>query len=252
VTSFGSELEAFRSFVREFPEQSVLLIDTYDTLSGARKALEVAREMAAAGRRLRGVRLDSGDLAALSRQVRHIFQNGGFPDIRILASGNLDEFKIEELERNGAAIDVYAVGTRLGVSADAPYLDMVYKLVEYNGRPVLKLSSGKKTWVGAKQVFRHFGSDGCMSEDHLGLASERRAVGQPLLRTVMEGGRRSGAGESLSTIRERFARGYQSLPVSLRELRPGSPYPVKISAPLQRLDEEIVNQRSRAETSPAA
>jgi len=132
VTSFDREIDAFNAFARAFPGNTVLLIDTYDTIAGARKAIEVAAAMRQRGEKLQAVRLDSGDLAGLSREVRRVLDEAGFPEVRIMASGNLDEFKVEELVRSGAAIDYFAVGTRMGVSSDAPYLDIAYKLVEFN------------------------------------------------------------------------------------------------------------------------
>ncbi|MBA2459627.1 MAG: nicotinate phosphoribosyltransferase, partial [Gemmatimonadales bacterium] len=154
VTAFAEELEAFRAYARGFPDDAILLLDTYDTLEGARKAAIVAGELAARGGRLSGVRLDSGDLLALSREVRRTLDGAGFPDVRILASGGLDERDIARLLAAGAPIDAFGVGTRMNVSADAPSVDLVYKLVCYDGRDVLKLSEGKETWVGEKAVYR--------------------------------------------------------------------------------------------------
>ncbi len=188
ITSFNSEMDSFLAFARAFPDNVVLLIDTYDTLCGAGKAVEVARILAAEGKKVRGVRLDSGDLVQLSRQVRSILNDAGFDDVKILVSGSLDEFRLKELLDAGAEIDLFAVGTRMGVSADAPYFDIVYKLVEYDGRPVLKLSSGKKTWVGKKQVFRYYDQNGRMAEDLLALEGEDHAGGEPLLDVVISEG----------------------------------------------------------------
>ena len=143
ITSFPQEVDAFRAFARSFPDRSVLLIDTYDTVAAAHKAVQVAKELEAQGHRLRGVRLDSGDIAVLSREVRRIFREAGVEYIRIVASGGLDEFEIAELLEQGAEVDGFGVGTRMGVSADAPWFDIAYKLVKYDGRPVLKLSPGK-------------------------------------------------------------------------------------------------------------
>lgn len=239
VTSFPTELESFNAYASCFPETTVLLIDTFDTLSGARKAVEVARRLAAQGKALAGVRLDSGDLAALSPQVRAILDEAGFPDVRILASGNLDEYRIEELLEAGASIDLFAVGTRMGVSADAPYLDIAYKLVEYGGRPLLKLSPGKKTWVGKKQIYRMRQAGGAMSHDVLCLLAEPPPPeGEPLLDRVMEQGQPIRAPEDLETIRARFRSDRLALPERYRALRPVDPYPVWISERLEALERQ--------------
>ncbi|MHC1744416.1 MAG: nicotinate phosphoribosyltransferase [Syntrophobacteraceae bacterium] len=221
VTAFPTERDAFRAYAEAFPDNTVLLIDTYDTVSGARKAVEVARELDDRGKSLAGVRLDSGDLVGLSREVRRILDEAGFAGVRILASGNLDEFRIADLLEAGAAIDLFAVGTRMGVSADAPYFDIAYKLVEYGGRPVLKLSTGKKTWVGEKQVYRFRGEDGAMDHDELCLMSEPASGGEPLLEPVIEEGRVVRQAESLDAIRSRFeAERRRSLSVIGRSIPP--------------------------------
>ena len=143
VTAFPREIDAFLAYARAFPDSAVLLLDTYDTVAAARQAVEVARGLAADGHRLAGVRLDSGDLAALSREVRAILDGGGFPDVRIIVSGGLDEHDVAALLAAGAPIDGFGVGTRLDVSADAPSLEMVYKLVSFGGRDTLKVEPGK-------------------------------------------------------------------------------------------------------------
>ena len=193
ITSFPSELDAFHAFARAFPDNTVLLVDTYDSIAGTIKAVEVAIALRKKGKKLLGVRLDSGDLADLSRKVRLILDEAGLPDVKIMASGNLDEYQIETLLNGGAQIDFYAVGTRMGVSADAPYLDIAYKLVEYEGRPVLKLSTGKKTWIGKKQVYRFYGADGKMDFDRVCLLDSGRQEGEPLMR-VGHGERAKGSG----------------------------------------------------------
>lgn len=247
VTSFPHEMDSFLAFVRAFPENTVLLIDTYDTLRGAEKALEVARILEAEGRRLIAVRLDSGDLCSLSKEVRRIFRQGGHPDIQIMASGSLDEYRIEQLLAGGAEIDSFAVGTRVVVSADAPYLDMAYKLTEYDGRPVLKLSRGKTTWVGRKQVYRRYDGGGRMLEDVLGTAGAERGEGEPLLVEVMKGGERVRPPETLREIRARFAREWETLPLPCRKTVAPKLYPVQIAPSLAHLQEETVRMRLREE-----
>ena len=192
VTSFEHEVDAFRAFAETFPDDTVLLIDTYDTIQGARNAVPIAKELKAKGKSLRGVRLDSGDLVALSSQVREILDAEGLQDVQIFASGNLDEYSIADLFRAGARIDGFGIGTKMGVSADAPFSDIAYKLVEYDNRPVMKLSAGKETLVGKKQVFR-LRKDGYMREDCIALRYEK-GKGTSLLHDVMTQGWRRTVG----------------------------------------------------------
>ena len=163
ITSFESETEAFREYARSFPDDCTLLVDTYDTVEGVRRAIEVAREMRDRGQRLRAVRLDSGDLGELARRSRAMLDGAGFPEVEVFASGGLDEYEIDRLVSGGAPIDGFGVGTKAGVSADAPWTDCAYKMVEYEGRPVMKLSSAKVSAPGPKQVYRFRGEDGLMT-----------------------------------------------------------------------------------------
>jgi nicotinate phosphoribosyltransferase len=212
----------------------VLLLDTYDTVAAARQAVEVARGLAADGHRLAGVRLDSGDLAALSREVRAILDAGGFPDVRIIVSGGLDEHDLAALLAAGAPIDGFGVGTRLDVSADAPSLEMVYKLVGLGGRDTLKLSPEKETWVGAKQVVRRRHADGRLAGDTLGLESEGwSAESETLLEPVMRDGRLIGPHPGLETVREHCARQVAALPEGVRRLRDPDAYSVAPSEGLR-------------------
>src|SRR5438093_8917679 len=154
VSSFEREMDAFRAFIASFPNNSILLIDTYDTLAGARKAVEIAKEMAANGQRLQGVRIDSGDLKKLAIEVRRIFDEAGLKSVKIIGSGGLDEFDLADFTVADVPYDSYGVGTKMGVSADAPWFDIAYKLVEYGERPVLKLSTSKASRPRQQQVFR--------------------------------------------------------------------------------------------------
>ena len=234
VAALGDELEAFRAYARLFPDTAVLLIDTYDTVEGARKAAIVADELGRAGHRLVGVRLDSGDLAALSREVRQVLDAAGHRDVRIFASGGLDEHDLGRLVAAGAPIDAYGVGTRMNVSADAPALDLVYKLVGYAGRDVLKLSEGKTTWVGAKEVFRSHGANGRMAADVLALAGEPPPAGsEPLLRPVMHGGAVTGPHPELAAIRAYCTGRLAALPDEVRRLDEPGAYPVQPSPALR-------------------
>ena len=244
ISTFEDEAEAFRAFVGTFPDRSILLIDTYDTLEGARKAAEVGKEMRTRGGRLAGVRLDSGDIAGLSREVRSILDEAGLQEARIFASGGLDEHDIEAAERTGAAIDTYAVGTKLAVSADAPWSDIAYKLVSYAGRPTFKLSQGKATLPGAKQVFRARAPDGSLSHDTLGLDEEPVSEGDPLLLTVMERGRRVGPPPALEESREVFSDEFSALPDRFKALQAPPPFDVRLSPGLAELAARLREERA--------
>ena len=230
VMSYDDERDAFRAYVRSFPRSAVLLIDTYDTVEGARRAAEVAHEVAADGVAIDGVRLDSGDLGALAREVRRVLDDAGLPGVRILASGDLDEHRVAALIAGGAPIDAFGVGTQLGTSGDAPSLGAVYKLVEDADGPKMKLASGKVTLPGRKQVWR------CDDHDVLSLHDEDVPGGRPLLTRVMAGGRRTGV-EPLDRIRARATATIAGLPPALRSLdpAPGPVWPVEVSPGLDRL-----------------
>ena len=235
VTAFPREADAFDAFAESFPDSTVLLLDSYDTIAAARKAVDVARRLAAQGHRLAGVRLDSGDLVTLSRKVRDILDAAGFSDVQVVVSGGLDELAVEQLLSAGAPIDAFGIGTRLNVSADAPYLDMVYKLVSYAGRDVLKLSEGKETWVGSKAVYRRRGGDGRFAGDLLALRDEPPPDGfeESLLEPVMRAGHLLRPHPPLSQIREHSAAQVASLPEELKKLRAAGEYPVRISGGLR-------------------
>ena len=239
ISSFASEIEAFRVYADTFPHRTTLLLDTYDTISGAWNAVEVAKQMETAGNRLVAVRLDSGDFHQLSLQVRQILDSAGLDYVKILASGGLDEYELESLLRAGAAIDLFGVGTRVGVSADAPHSDMVYKLVEYDGRPVTKLSQDKAYAPGRKQVFRLRRPEGIFYQDIVGLADEALPGGEPLLQPVIEGGQRVALNPSLETIRERFVQDFESLDQHHKWLRNPPSYPVVFSPKLNRLTAQV-------------
>lgn len=249
ITSFDVEIDAFRAYSRMFPDRSILLLDTYDTIKGAHAAVTVAHEMERDGQRLTGVRLDSGDFDALSRQVRRILDDAGLEYVRIVASGGLDEYAIHRLVSDGAPIDMFGVGTRVGVSADAPSCDMVYKMVSYDGRPVMKLSEGKESLPAAKQVFRRYGSDGMMSSDVIGLSTETPSSGEAMLILAMQDGRRLIPPNEISDARQRVADGLSRLPGMHRKLRQPAHFPVSISADLQRSESQIRGRLSAATTS---
>ncbi len=247
VESFDREIESFRAFAKSFPDNTVLLIDTYDTLAGARKAVTVAGEMRQAGQSLRAVRLDSGDMVQLSKEVRKIFDDSGFPEVRIFASGGFDEFKIQKILTSGAIIDAFGVGTKMGVSADAPYLNMAYKMVMYNGRPVMKLSSGKVSLAGPKQVFRQRDKKGFFKGDLIGLLEEEVADSESLLETVMKDGKRLYPQQPLPNIQEVFRDEFSELPETYKDLEGNPSYPVKITPRLQALQDQVRREISEKE-----
>ena len=247
IASFGDELEAFRSYARSFPDSSVFLVDTYDTVGGVRNAIAVAREMRAAGQDLRAVRLDSGDLGALAVQARRMLDEAGFPDVRIVASGGLDEYSIDALVRRAAPIDVFGVGTRVITSADAPYADFVYKLVEYEGKPMMKLSEGKASAPMRKQVFREWDADGIMARDTIAEmgAEPPSQRSERLLYTVVENGRAARALPDLDEVREFHAERMARLPQNLRGVRPSGAYEVEISTALCERTERAARELGR-------
>lgn len=249
ISSFHQEIEAFRSFVRSFPERSTLLIDTYDTVSGAYKAVEVAREMAERGERLRGVRIDSGNLLSLGKKVRRILDKAGLQAVEIVGSGGLDEFDLDRLSRHEAPYDSYGVGTHMGVSADAPWTDIAYKLVRYDGRPVLKLSTGKVSLPDDKQVYR-FTEKGRLEYDIIALRTEHLEQGEPLLQKSMAGGRIVGALPSLAEIRGRFLAEFGLLDERYKAIKKPDEYPVALGPGLEVLKREIEQQVSELELGP--
>ncbi len=248
ITSFETEIESFRHFARSFPDTSTFLVDTYDTVEGTRKAAAVAREMRERGHRLRAIRLDSGDMLDLSRRARAVLDAAGLPEVRIFASGGLDEFAVDDLLRAGAPIDAFGIGTKVGVSADAPWTDCVYKLVEYAGRPVLKLSTHKETLPGPKQVFRHRDPRGICRRDEIARADEASS-GEPLLGEVMTDGRRRAPAPPLEQLRERFRREFALLPERHKLLRSPEIYPVQVSDALERLRQTVVRETTARELS---
>jgi nicotinate phosphoribosyltransferase len=249
VTAFPREADAFEAFAESFPDSTVLLLDSYDTIAAAQKAVDVARRLAAKGHRLAGVRLDSGDLVTLSRKVREILDAAGFSEVQVVVSGGLDELAVEQLLSAGAPIDAFGIGTRMNVSADVPSLDMVYKLVDYAGRDVLKLSEGKETWVGAKAVYRRRGSDGRFESDLLALRDEPAPEGfeESLLEPAMRAGHLLRPHPPLSAIRDRCAAQVASLPEELKKLRAAGEYPVRISGALHSRQEKGKERTQRTE-----
>lgn len=238
IEVFDSESEAFSAYSETFPENSIFLIDTYDTLEGAKNAARVAQAMKNQGHALLGVRLDSGDMADLSQRVRNIFDDQGLSDVKIFASSGFDEFKIAQVLSENAKIDAFGVGTKVGVSADAPYLDIVYKLVRFKNRDVKKLSPEKVTLAGEKQVFRKVDKNGQYLEDIIGLRHERIEKGKPLLETMMKDGKILRPLPSLQVLRERFKINFSMLDEKYKSIHATLPYPVRLSRGLEELQKK--------------
>lgn len=229
IQAHDDEHGAFRDFARVHPRGLTLLIDTYDTVRAAREVTRLVSE----GVPVESVRLDSGDLAALSREVRAVLDAGGSHRVRIVASGNLDEFEIERLLAAQAPIDAFGIGTRLDASVDAPTIDCVYKLQEYAGRPRRKRSSGKATWPGRKQVYREIDAHGRVRSDVIGLADEA-LPGRPMLEPCMRAGRRLSR-PTMDEIRARARRELEALPAHCRRIDAPEPLQARISPGLVAL-----------------
>ncbi len=234
IMSFEREEEAFKAYVSAFPEHATLLIDTYDTLEGARRAAHSTSK-------LRGVRLDSGDLAQLAKQVRVILDEAGQPNARIVASNDLNEDKITELLAANAPIDIFGVGTELATSKDAPALGGVYKLVAQEDTPghiryVLKNSPDKPSYPGAKQIYRFFDPQGYAQHDLIALADETPPPhATPLLHCVMQHGQRTRPAPTLAQMQAHHKNAIQSLPTALRALSSSPSYPVQRSAKIDEV-----------------
>ena len=239
VSSFATEIAAFRAYAGVFPDATVLLLDTYDNLEGARNAVQVAKEMEEQGHRLRAVRLDSGDYDALSRQTRRILDEAGLNYVQILASGGLDEYQLEALVQEDAPIDSFGVGTKAGVSADAPWSDMAYKLVCYRGRPITKLSEGKSYMPGAKQIYRVSDPQGRFSRDIIAAEDEDLPGGEALLEPVMLDGLSTGPRPSLEQMRQRLSEDFQRLGDQFKVLQNPPHYPVANSPRLEKLAAQV-------------
>jgi nicotinate phosphoribosyltransferase len=223
------EATAFEHYAQSLPDNVVLLIDTYDTETGAYKVAKLAHRLAREGITIQGVRLDSGDLAQHARNVRRILDEAGLPHITIFASGNLDEHVLKMLVDASTSIDGFGVGTRVDTSADAPYLDCAYKLEEYAGEPRRKRSEGKATWPGRKQVYRYRDKAGQLAYDVLTVEGDAQD-GEPLLVHVMHAGRRMEGIDDLPRTRERTAAQLRELPAGLCRLDAAAPpYPVLVS-----------------------
>ena len=232
IQAMPDELTAFRMYAKRFPKGATLLVDTYDTAQGVKSTIRTAHELKDRGGRIHAIRLDSGDLGHLATVAREMLESADLPDVQIIASGGLDEFAIDALVTQGAPIDAFGVGTKFGTSADAPYIESVYKMVEFDGRPVSKQSEGKRTLPYAKQTYRTLDSQGMMHHDTITRRDEPPTNGDesmPLLREVMRNGRRLSEPETIHTTRDQIASTISSLPDHYRKLRFPDTYPVHIS-----------------------
>ncbi|ADY73063.1 nicotinate phosphoribosyltransferase [Desulfurobacterium thermolithotrophum DSM 11699] len=235
ITCFDSEEEAFRAYAKTFPHNTVLLVDTYDTIEGVKKAIKVAKELESKGYKLKGIRLDSGDIVELSRISRRLLDEAGLNHVKIIVSGGLDEYKIDEILKEGAIVDGFGVGTRVGTSADVPYIDFVYKLVEFDKKPVMKTSKGKKMYPGRKQVFRQKNGDVVGSFDE-------KLPGEPLLEKIIENGNLVKELPSLNEIRDYFIYQFNKFPERIKNIHRKEEYPVTISQKLENLYETLMKK----------
>ncbi|MGE5135104.1 MAG: nicotinate phosphoribosyltransferase [Gemmatimonadota bacterium] len=246
IEAFADEAAAFRAFAEDLPARTTFLVDTYDTLAGVRAAIGVIRELGLSSGL--GVRLDSGDLAGLAVATRQMLDEAGLPQVRIFVSGGLDEYDLARLRASGAPVDAAGVGTKMGVSADAPYLDSAYKLVAYDGRPVMKLSAGKATLPGPKQAWRQQQ----VREDLLAARDEPAPAGrEPLLVPVMTGGVRVGPGQLAAADAVRAARGrldrdLAALPAAALDLTGPVPPGVRVSGRLRELADTLASEHRAA------
>jgi nicotinate phosphoribosyltransferase len=238
IQAHDDETAAFEHFARSLPENVILLIDTYDTEAAAEKVVRLAPKLEREGIKIKGVRLDSGDLAEHAFKVRRILDNGGLRQVTIFASGSVDEYVLDRLLRKNAPIDGFGIGTHMDTSADAPYLDCAYKLVEYGGKARRKRSEGKVLWPGRKQVYRSYDHEGRMRADILSLENDPQE-GEPLIQPFMKGGKRITASEPLSKLRERALAQITRLPRSLRQLEHEPDYRVAVSDAIRNLAREV-------------
>ena len=240
IEAFPTEREAFIAFAEDLPARTTFLVDTYDTLGGVACAIEVIRRLGLEDRA--GVRLDSGDLVQLAWDARKMLDDAALPKVRIFVSGGLDEHDLAAFVAAGAPVDAAGVGTKMGVSADAPYLDSAYKLVAYAGRPVAKLSTAKATLPGPKQVFRSAGLHDVIA----GRDEPAPAGSVALLRPAMQAGDALEP-EPLGASRSRLEHDLQELPAAARRLTKPVPPLAGVSAALQQLTADVqASARRRA------
>jgi nicotinate phosphoribosyltransferase len=245
VMGFEDEVDSFRAFVKTFPENAVLLIDTYDTLDGARKAALVGKEMEADGCRLLGVRLDSGNLEDLAEHVRVILDEADLEYVKIVLSSDLNEYKIDCYARDGAPVDYYGVGTEMITAKPVAALSGVYKLVEDNLGPRIKLSESKRTYPGRKQVYRVMEGDKYLY-DVLDLEGEH-SDGQPLLTEAVRNGKMVRQALPIDEVRTYSLDCVSMLPCQVKKVYVEKPYQLRIGSELHKLTESLVKKYSNGE-----
>ncbi|MDO8263449.1 MAG: nicotinate phosphoribosyltransferase [Gallionella sp.] len=238
IQAHDGETQAFEHFAHAQPDNVVLLIDTYDTEAAARKVVALAPLLERSGILIKGVRIDSGNLADHAYQVRQILDEGGLKHVTIFASGDLDEHVLRDMLAAGAPVDGFGIGTRMDTSSDVPYLDCAYKLQEYAGKARRKRSEGKQTWPGRKQVYRSYDPDGRMASDVVTLEQDIQP-GEPLLKPMMRAGRRIAAAATLADIRIHAATSLARLPEPLRQLHEPYNYRVEIASALHELAAQV-------------
>jgi nicotinate phosphoribosyltransferase len=243
VQAHDDETLAFEHFAHAQPDNVVLLIDTYDTEAAARKVVLLAPKLERSGIRIKGVRIDSGNLADHARKVRQILDEGGLRHVTIFASGDLDEHVLRDMFASGAPVDGLGIGTHMDTSSDMPYLDCAYKLEEYAGKARRKRSEGKQTWPGRKQVYRSYDADGRIAADIVTLETDVRQ-GEPLIMQVMRGGKRLAPAATFVQIRNRAAVNLARLPDPLRQLQEPYEYHVEISSALRELAQQVDRRSS--------
>lgn len=243
VQAHDDETLAFEHFAHAQPDNVVLLIDTYDTEMAARKVVALAPGLERKGIRIKGVRIDSGNLADHARQVRQILDAGGLQHVTIFASGDLDEYVLRDMFASGAPIDGLGIGTRMDTSSDMPYLDCAYKLQEYAGKARRKRSEGKQTWPGRKQVYRSYDADGRIAADIVTLETDVQPS-EPLVMAMMRGGKRLAPAATLAESRKHVAANLARLPEPLRQLQEPYEYHVEISNSLRTLAQQVDRESS--------
>ena len=243
ITSFAHEIDSFRAFVKSFPDDSIILVDTYDPIEATKKVITVAHEMEMSGSRLIGIRIDSGNILRLSKQIRSILDEANLHYVKIIASGGLDEYSIKELVENAAPIDGFGVGTKVGVSHDIPSLDIAYKMVSYGERPVFKTSPGKETIPYKKQIHRVIDQRGLFKKDIITLENDQPAElnTEPLLQTYVKNGNMQKELPSINQIRDTFDQDFYRLGENYKNLDTKEIYPVVLSDKLSEMYNSVRN-----------